>query len=112
MLLLSASMKLVHAPMFVTKWTEFFGFPESSLSPIGLLEAACVVLYLFPKTTFFGTVLVGCYLGGATCAHVRIGDASGAVTPVVLGVLAWLGMYLRDDRLRAVVWRSAGQAAG
>ena len=111
MMLLSAAIKLAHAPAFVAKWTGPFGFQESSLTPIGWLEAACVALYLFPRTSFFGTILVGCYLGGATCAHVRIGDGTGAMTPILLGVLAWLGMVLRDQRLRPVVWRSAGEAS-
>jgi Na+/proline symporter len=103
MLALSATMKLSHAPAFVEKWTQGFGFTEASLTPIGILELACAVVYLVPRTAVLGAILVGCYLAGATCAHVRIGDGAGAVTPVVLGVLAWLGLWLREEKLRGLL---------
>jgi hypothetical protein len=101
-LTLSALMKLSHAPQMAQMWTDKYGFSERSLTPIGILELTCVALYAIPQTAVFGAILVGCYLAGATCAHVRIGDP-GAVLPVVLGVFAWVGIYLRDGRLRAVL---------
>jgi hypothetical protein len=108
MLLLSASMKLSHAPSFVAAWTERLGWSESALTTIGLLELAVAVLYVIPRTAFFGAVLVTAYLGGAVATDARVGNA--VVVPIVLGVFAWLGLYLRDARV-AVATRIAGAAS-
>ena len=102
MMVFSASMKLSHAPQFVEQWVGKFGFVEGSLTGIGLLEIACVVVYLIPRTAVLGAVLLAGYLGGAVCAHVRIGDP-GAVTPLLLGIFAWGGLYLREPRLRPLL---------
>jgi hypothetical protein len=96
-----ASTKLTHAPQFTERWTGTLGYPESTATAIGLLELACVLLYVVPRTAFLGAVLITGYLGGAVATHVRIGDP-GYVTPFVLGVVAWAGLYLRDARLRAL----------
>ena len=101
MLLLSASMKLSHAPQFVELWTGKFGWSEGSLTAIGLLEVACVAVYAVPRTALVGAGLLSAYLGGAVATHVRIGDPF--IVPVVLGLLLWAGLYLRDERLRALV---------
>lgn len=101
-LLASGAMKVAHAPEFVKKWTETFGFTERTLTPVGILELACVTVYLIPRTAVLGAILVACYFAGATCAHVRIGDPA-ALTPVLLGTFACLGIYLREARLRDVV---------
>ena len=103
MMLLSASMKLSHAPKFVEAWTGKLGYAESALTGIGLLELACVLLYLVPRTSVLGAVLLTGYLGGAIATHVRIGDTGGLVTPLLLGVLAWAGLYLRDARLHGLL---------
>lgn len=102
MMLFSASMKLSHAPQFVEQWVGKFGFVEGSLTGIGLLEIACAVVYVIPRTAVLGAILLAGYLGGAVCAHVRIGDP-GAVTPLILGIFAWGGLYLREPRLRALL---------
>ena len=101
MLLLSASMKLTHAPQFVETWTGKLGWPEGSLTTIGMVELACVVVYAVPRTAVLGAVLLSAYLGGAVATHVRIGDPF--VVPVLLGLLLWAGLYLRDARVRALV---------
>jgi len=98
----SASMKLSHAPEFVANWTGKFGYSEAAASGIGLLELACLAVYLVPRTSVLGAVLLTGYLGGAVATHVRIGDPS-AVMPFVLGVLLWAGLYLRDARLHALL---------
>jgi len=108
MLLLSASMKLSHAPAFVAAWTDHLGWSEGSLTTIGLVELAVVVLYTVPRTAFFGAVLVTAYLGGAVATDARVGNA--VVVPIVLGVLAWLGFYLRDARVAAAT-RITGAAS-
>ncbi len=100
-LVMSAGMKLSRAKPLVEQFTGHFGFPEASLTVIGLVELACVVVYLVPRTAILGAILMTGYLGGAVVTHVRVGE--GFVPPIVLGVLAWLGLYLRDERLRALV---------
>lgn len=101
MLLFSASMKLSHAPQVVDMFTGKFGFKESSLTPIGILEIAVTVLYLIPRTAVLGAILIAAYLGGAVVTHLRVGDPF--VAPALLGVLAWGGLFLRDMRLRALL---------
>lgn len=96
MLLFSASMKLSHAPAFIEKWV-MFGYTESAATPIGIVEIACAVIYAVPKTRMLGAILVTGYLGGAIATHVRVGDIF--VIPLVLGILAWAGLFLRDKRL-------------
>ncbi|HXN33696.1 MAG TPA: DoxX family protein [Polyangiaceae bacterium] len=98
----SASMKLMHAPQFVEQWVGKLGYQESALTGIGLLELACVILYVIPRTAVLGAVALTGYLGGAVATHVRIGDP-GLAAPVVLGILAWAGLYLRDERVRALL---------
>ena len=101
MLFFSASMKLSHAPPVVEMFTGKFGFKESSLTPIGILEITITVLYLIPRTAMLGAILVAAYLGGAVVTHLRVGDPF--VMPALLGVLAWGGLYLRDPRVRALI---------
>jgi hypothetical protein len=102
LMVFSASMKLSHAPSMLESWTGRFGFQENALTGIGLLELACVVLYVVPRTSVLGVVLMTGYLGGAIVTHVRIGDAS-AIMPFVLGVIAWAGLYLRETRLHTLL---------
>jgi hypothetical protein len=99
-LLASGSMKLSHNPKFLDAFTNHMGYPADTLTPIGLVEIACVLVYAVPQTAFLGAVLMTAYLGGAVATHVRIGEPP--TLPIILGVLAWLGLYLRDPRLRAL----------
>ena len=99
---LSGVMKLIGAPPVVHGFTEQFGYPLGTLVPIGVLEITCVVVYLIPRTAVLGAILMTGYLGGAVATHTRILDPSG-IAPFVLGVLAWGGLYLREDRLRALL---------
>ncbi len=69
---------------------------------IALLEIASIIVYVIPRTTILGAILITGYLGGATAANVRVGDPSFVVT-VILWILVWLGLYLRDQSLRALV---------
>jgi DoxX-like family len=69
------------------------------LSVIGLIEVACAVLFAVPKTSSLGTLLVTGYFGGAIVAHLTANDAAGVVPAVVLGLLAWVAGYLRNQRL-------------
>lgn len=69
---------------------------------IGLLELACAVFYAIPRTAVLGAVLLTGYLGGAIATHVRIGDPA-SVGPLILALIAWGGLYLREQRLRALL---------
>lgn len=100
MLLLSGAMKLVK-PAPVIEGMARLGYPEHLALAIGILEIGCTVVYLIPRTAVLGAILLAGYLGGATATHVRIGDPFFA--PVLLGVLVWLGLFLRDPRLRALL---------
>jgi uncharacterized protein YndB with AHSA1/START domain len=100
LLLFSGVMKLVK-PAPVTEGFVHLGYPESLALGIGLLELVCTIVYLIPRTSVLGAILLTGYLGGATATHVRVGEPF--YIPVVLGVLVWGGLYLRDGRLRALV---------
>ena len=78
-----------------------FGYPAHDLIPICAAEIACAVLYAIPRTSVFGAILLTAYLGGATATHVRIGEPF--FMPVLVAIVVWLGLYLRDERLRGLV---------
>lgn len=82
--------------------TVELGYSEGLLPWIGLTLLVCTVLYAIPRTAFFGTILLTGYLGGATATQVRVEDA-WFLFPFALGVLAWVGLYLRDERMRLLV---------
>ena len=103
-LLMDAIMKLIKlAP--VVEATVKIGWPESLIIPLGIVLLICTILYVIPSTSVLGAILLTGYLGGAVATHVRIGDPlfTHVLFPVYLGVLLWLGLYLRDGRLRALV---------
>src|SRR5438132_3173909 len=102
MLVFSGTMKLVK-PHQVVEGFNHLGWPDRLALGLGVVEIACAVIYVIPRTFILGAILMTGYLGGATATHVRIGESGNAVVPVILGVLAWLGLYLRDPRLRALV---------
>lgn len=80
------------------------GYPESVILAIGILEIACTVVYLIPRTSVLGAILLTGYLGGAVATHVRVGDPSSKIiAPILVGALVWVGLYLRDKRLRALI---------
>jgi hypothetical protein len=81
------------------------GYSESVLPIIGILELACVALYIIPQTAIFGALFLTAYLGGATASHVRIGDPA-FVMPVLFGVIVWAGLFLRDRRLQSLFPKS------
>lgn len=100
MLLFSGAMKLVKAAPVVEGFVRF-GYPESVAVGIGVVELLCVGLYVLPRTSVLGAILLTGYLGGATATHVRIGEPF--VGPLVLGLLVWGGLYLRDAGLRELI---------
>ena len=77
------------------------GYPVSTALDIGILELVCTVVYVIPRTSLLGAILLTGFLGGATATHVRVG--SPFFFPLVVGVLVWGGLFLREERLRALV---------
>ena len=98
----SALMKFVHPPAFLDLWTNHFGYPRTSLIPIGVLELTSASLSAIPRTAMLGAILTTGYLGGAIATHVRIGEPA-FVAAMILGILAWAGLYLRDERIRRLI---------
>jgi len=80
-----------------------YGYPESAIVRIVIAECALVVLYLVPQTSVLAAIVLTGYLGGAVATHLRIADAGRAAIPLVVGILAWGGLYLRDNRIRQLV---------
>jgi len=78
------------------------GYPPTSVMPIQIVAFICVILYAIPQTAVLGAILLTGYLGGAVSTHVRAGDGQWFF-PVIFGVLVWLGLVLRDPRLRVLV---------
>jgi hypothetical protein len=80
------------------------GFPESTIVGIGAALLVSTALYVIPQTSVLGAILLTGYLGGATATNVRIGGPAFNLSfPVIFGVLVWLGLYLREKRLQALI---------
>ena len=94
-----AALKLV--PSVVESFLHL-GYPESVVPGIGVVQIACAVLYIIPRTSIWGALLMTAYLGGATATHVRVGEPFYA--PVVVGVLVWAGLVLRNGKLRELLF--------
>src|SRR5437764_11651431 len=102
-LLFDGAMKLVK-PRFVVDATVQLGYPESVILGLGIVLLACTALYLIPRTSVLGAILLTGYLGGAVATHVRLWEGWFPVLfPVIFGAVLWFGLYLRDARLRALV---------
>jgi len=100
-LIFDCSVKLVKAPSAVQGSVQL-GYPESTVVPIGVVLLVCLVLYLIPRTSILGAVLLTGYLGGATATMVRA-SSPWILFPVLIGMLVWAGIYFRDDQLRAMI---------
>jgi hypothetical protein len=101
LMVLSAVMKLIKAAPVVQGFPKY-GYPESQIVIIGVLELLSCIVYLIPNTAVLGAILMTGYLGGATATNVRVGDPSYIMT-VLLGVFVWGGLFFRDARVRALV---------
>jgi hypothetical protein len=96
----SALFKLVQPGEFLAQWSKMY--PPATARPIGVVELSCVVLYFVPATRVLGAILLTGYLGGAIATHVRGGEAI-FVVPLLIGVMLWGGLFLRDTRLRQLL---------
>ena len=101
LLLFSGAMKLTRSSAVVEGF-EHLGYPEQLALILGIVEIGCTVVYLIPRTAVLGAILLTGYLGGAVATHARLLEPQFAA-PVVLGVLIWGGLYLRDVRVRALI---------
>ena len=99
-----AAIKLLRVPAAVDG-TRQLGYPESVVLPLGILQVVLLIAYLVPRTAILGAVLWTGYLGGAIATHVRIGNPlfSHVLFPIYVAAFLWVGLWLRDRRLRAVL---------
>ena len=100
LLLFSAGMKLAHPPQLDEGFKQL-QLPIGWALGLGIMELSCTILYCIPRTAVIGAILLTGYLGGAMITHLRIGEPP--VTHVIMGVILWGGLYLRDPRLRALI---------
>ena len=94
-------MAMMSPPEMVKSFTNDFGYPKSAIIPLGIVEGIMAVLYLIPRTSILGAILLTGFLGGAVATHVRVEQVF--IAPVIFGVVVWLGVYLRDSRVRALI---------
>jgi hypothetical protein len=97
---MSATMKVIGGPQMDQGWAHF-GWPSTMVTTIAILEASSVILYLIPRTAVLGAIVLTGYLGGAIATHLRIGEA--VYLHVVIGLLIWGGLYLREARLHPLL---------
>jgi hypothetical protein len=100
LLLMAGVMDLIQPPSVMEGMVKY-GYPVGSVMGIGLALLAGVVLYVVPRTSVLGAIVLTGYLGGAVATHVRAGDPAWRVLiPLIFGLLTWGGLHLRDERLR------------
>jgi hypothetical protein len=103
-LLMDGIMKLIK-PAPVVEATVRLGYPESVILGLRIVLLICVILCVIPGTSILGAILLTGYLGGAVATHVRVGNPlfSHTLFPVYLAFLIWGGLFLREERLRALI---------
>jgi len=95
--------KIIKMPQ-VVQATVRIGFPENRIVAIGVALLVSVIVYVIPRTSILGAILLTGYLGGAVCANVFARTAVFNLSfPIIFGVLVWLSLYLRDARLRRMI---------
>jgi len=97
---MSASMKFMGGAQTLDMMGHL-GWQQSALVPLAILETFCVLLYLIPKVSVLGAIILTGFLGGAVATHLRIGEA--VYMHVVIGLFIWGGLYLREPRLREIL---------
>jgi hypothetical protein len=106
--LFDATIKLLRVPA-VLEASRQMGFSVPSIVAVGVILLACTAIYLVPRLSLVGAVLITGYLGGAIATHVRLGNPllSHTLFPLYVAALVWGGLYLRDARVRALFARRA-----
>lgn len=104
-LLMSARWKLTSSPFYVKEWGRI-GWNTDALPLVASLQLTCLVLYLIPRTSVLGAVLLTGYLGGAISQYTRMGEPYPVLVPLSTALFAWAGLYLREPRLWTLLpWR-------
>ena len=93
------------APAQISSMLQETGFAIDLTRVLGPIILACAILYAVPATSVLGAILVTGFLGGAICAHVRIGELGSPpeIIALALGAMTWLGLYARESRIRAIL---------
>lgn len=95
--------KLIGPVPVVDAFTRL-GIPQHLAPTIGILQFVCLVVYLVPRTAVLGAVLLSAFLGGAIAIHLRAGSPPFEMFfPVIMALLFWAPLYLRDQRVRQLV---------
>ena len=100
--LTSSRWKLTQNPLYVQEWGRI-GWQVKDLPFIASLQLGAILLYVIPRTAVLGAILLTGYLGGAIASYVRIGALHPPLVPLTTAMLAWLGIFLRDKRLRQLL---------
>jgi hypothetical protein len=89
-------------PPEAQKAGEVLQWPMEKMPVVGAILLFCLILYVVPRTSVFGAVLLTGYLGGAVASHMRVSNPlfTHALFPIYIAVLIWLGLYLRDNRVK------------
>ncbi len=100
LLIFSAAMKFAGTQQVVEGF-EHLGWPASRATMLGVLELTCTLLFLIPRTAVLGAILIAGYMGGAIATHLRMGEP--VFVQAGVGVVMWLGLYLREPRLHSLL---------
>jgi hypothetical protein len=98
----SAHWKLTHNPFYLKMFAQI-GWPESALTQLACLQLGTIILYIVPSTAVLGAVILTGYLGGAIASYVRIEYSYPVTVPLSTAMIAWLGIWMRDERLRRLL---------
>ena len=101
LVLFGAILKIIKAQSVITGMAQH-GIGENLIVMIGVVELACSVIYLIPRTAVLGAILMTALFGGATFTNMRVGDPTYVLT-ILLGVMVWAGLYMRDSRFRELL---------
>jgi len=103
-LLLDGIMHMAKPAPVVKAFAEL-GYPLALAVTLGIVELVCVILYAIRRTAMVGAILLTAYLGGAIAVQLRVGNPllSQALFPVYVALALWAGLYLRDERARAIL---------
>ena len=108
LLLLADGFAKLIKPEPVIQATLLLGYPESTITTIGILVIICTIIYAIPRSAFLGAILLTGFLGGAIATHFRINNPlfSHTLFPVYILLFIWLGLYLRSSSLRKLLLNS------
>ena len=101
LMLLAAAAMMLSGSEEALKGMRQYGFPDRAGMVVGIAALACAVLYLFPPTAVLGAILMTGYFGGAVVTHLRAQEPY--FVPILVGVVVWLALFLRDPRLRVLI---------